>query len=138
MPTSPEDNTKIDRVVEAVEDFANAIIDGRVTDTDANQAEVDRVTQGVLTARATFADTLRAFLQPRLAIIQGGRQPNTLGADGPVCSVCNQQQKCDDNLCPHWHDAVAGKNAKVREDARKVLPIRRKGMRPDDEPPRRA
>lgn len=135
---SPEDNTKIERVVEAVEDFANAIIDGRVTDTDANQAEVDRVTQGVLAARATLADTLRAFLQPRLTIIQGGRQPNTLGADGPICAACNQQHKCEDNLCPHWHDAVSGKAKRVADAARKVTPIRRKGLRPDDEPPRRA
>lgn len=137
--SDPHTNTSVELIVEAFEDFANAIFDGRETDVDASRDEIDRVTEAVLSARKTLANRLR-FFQPKLAVIRGGRQgytADTQEREKPRCGVCAGTSVCADVNCPHWHAAIRRK-MEEKDPEEKTAEVFKFGKVPlghRDEPP---
>lgn len=107
--TDAANNTKVERVVEAVEDFANAIIEARGLAAGSNRFAVKRVTTAVLDARKDLADTLREFLKPAFRVIDGDRQrypDGTTTDEKPKCAACGLNVCCIKPNCPDWHAAI--------------------------------
>lgn len=129
--------TKIERVIESFEDLANAVIDGRATSSRARRSEINAAMDAVREARAELATSLREFLQPRLNLMQGGRQQDDADENPVVCRRCGERTICADSNCPHWHAAIRDKLAvdkATREITERAIVI---GHEPP-EPPRAA
>jgi hypothetical protein len=115
-------NTKVELVVEGVEDLANAIFDGRDTDRH-DKAAVDRVAGAILEKRGALRDALRDFLAPRVRLIQGGKgaQPYAAGTedgDKPRCLNCMRFEPCPlgkGTQCDHWASALRRKHQEAHD-----------------------
>jgi hypothetical protein len=109
-------NTKVELVVESLEDLANAIFDGRQTDRH-NKEAVDKVTTEILESRQRLREHLRDFLAPRMRLIEGGRgaQPYVAGTedeDKPRCLKCLRHTPCPlgkGTQCDGWAAALRRK-----------------------------
>jgi hypothetical protein len=126
-------HTKTELVVEAVEGFVNAIIDGRATNSTDGDGPIDGAMAIIIDERKGLSAALLEFLTPMLRIHEGGRQgyaDGTPESEKPKCLTCGQTFCCKNLLCPDWHAAIRKQLSSERDrDPNKPDGVR---LPPDD------
>lgn len=107
---SPSTNstTRIESLVEGIEEFVRAVIHQANLPTSPRRYQVDAANQMVNDGRESMKIALREFVQPMLRTINGGPQPyaeGTLTEDMPNCAFCLRKVPCAHG-CEHWASAI--------------------------------
>lgn len=116
---TPTANTKIEQLVDALEDFVIGIT-LRTHFKLAHLPEPLTVDSLLNHAIPDVKEAFRAFLAPTLRLASGSHQSVTTivpAADQVTCAVCHQGCPCPDVGCPHWARAVRKVVCKVKDDA---------------------
>lgn len=105
---SQQSETKIAKLVEAMEDFAIGVTI-RTFHRIQKGAEPQVVTKHIDDARAALESALRDFLQPSLRLLEGGSRQIEIVVpekDRPKCAECHRHYCCGNVACEHWHKAI--------------------------------
>lgn len=105
---SPQQNTKVETLAEAIETLVagtSAEILGKTAGGPSDMAK-----KFLADARSGLRDALKAFLLPALHIVEDGpRQPympDVPREDRVECGACHRHFICADANCPEWHKAI--------------------------------